>query len=87
MLTVLYPVSLIAAESGVQFRQRVSTNDEEVASDVTEEVRFGREVAARVIARYGLYDNPALMKYVNLVGHVLSQADEPSGARFPFRRS
>jgi predicted Zn-dependent protease len=71
MLSVLRPVSLIAAEE--QFRQRLSTPEEETASDITEEVRFGREVAARVIARYGLYENPGLMKYVNLVGRLLSR--------------
>jgi predicted Zn-dependent protease len=73
MFAILHPVSLIAAESEAQFRQRVSASDEEIASDVAEEVRFGRQVAARVIARYGLYENAALMKYVNLVGRVLSQ--------------
>jgi predicted Zn-dependent protease len=82
MLTALHPGSLIAAEA--QFRQRVSTYDEEVASDITEEVRFGREVAARVIARYGLYENPALMKYVNLVGRVLSRMTNRPEITFHF---
>ncbi len=71
MLTVLHPGSLSAAET--QFRQRVSNYDEEVTADISEEVRFGREVAARVIARSGLYENPVLMKYVNLVGRGLSR--------------
>ena len=84
VVTGLYPVSLSEAESGVQFRQRISTSDEEVASDVAEEVRFGREVAARVIARYGLYDDPTLMKYVNLVGHVLSQTTNRPELDFHF---
>ena len=84
VLTVFYPVSLIAAESALQFRQRISTNDEEVASDVAEEIIFGREVAARVIARYGLYENPALMKYVNLVGHVLSRNTNRPEIEFRF---
>jgi predicted Zn-dependent protease len=73
ILTALLPVPLIAAGAEAQFRHRLSTYDEEVLSDITEEVRFGREVAARVIARYGLYENPGLMKYVNLVGYVLSR--------------
>ncbi len=71
MVTALHPGSLMAAEA--QFRQRVSNYDEEVTADISEEVRFGREVAARVIARYGLYENPVVMKYVNLVGRVLSR--------------
>ena len=56
----------------MNFRQRASASDEINISDITEEVRFGREVAARIIARFGLYDNPELMKYVTLVGNVLA---------------
>ena len=81
---ILFPGTLIAAESETQFRQRLSTGNEEFASDIAEEVRFGREVAARVIARYGLYENPALMKYVNLVGHVLSQTTNRPELEFHF---
>jgi predicted Zn-dependent protease len=72
-LTVLHPGSLIAAGAEAPFRNRLSTYDEDLTSDITEEVRFGREVAARVIARYGLYENSGLVKYVNLVGQVLSR--------------
>ncbi len=51
------------------WRQRVSAGPVEMTSDdVTEEIRFGREVAARLIGRYGLYNNDQLTKYVNLVG-------------------
>lgn len=82
MSTVLHPATLIAAEA--QFRQRLSTYDEEVASDVTEEVRFGREVAARVIARYGLYENSKLTKYVNLVGYVIAQTTNRPELEFRF---
>lgn len=80
--TVLRPVSLSASEA--QFRQRASQHDEEAASDITEEVRFGREVAARVIARHGLYENPMLMKYVNLVGRVLSRVTNRPEIDFHF---
>ncbi|HYA88649.1 MAG TPA: M48 family metalloprotease, partial [Nitrospirota bacterium] len=66
------PLSLSAATSDPNFRQRTSSGDEVITSDITEEVRLGREVAARIIARFGLYDNPELMKYVNLVGNVLA---------------
>jgi predicted Zn-dependent protease len=81
---MMSPLPLSAAESGSQFRQRVSTNDEELSSDVTEEVRFGREVAARVIARFGLYENPQLMKYVNLVGQVIAQSTNRPELDFRF---
>jgi len=84
VLTVLHPVSLLAAKSEEQFRQRVSSNDEDIASDVDEELRFGREVAARVIARYGLYENQVLMKYINLVGRVLSRTTNRPEIEFRF---
>jgi beta-barrel assembly-enhancing protease len=66
------PRSLSATESNPTFRQRASATNEIIKSDIVEEVRFGREVAARIIARFGLYDNSELMKYVNLVGNVLA---------------
>ncbi len=51
------------------WRQRVSAAPQEATSDdVTEEIRFGREVAARLIGRYGLYTSDPLTKYLNLVG-------------------
>ncbi len=83
-LCILLPGELIAAGSEAQFRQRVSTGDEELSSDVDEEVRFGREVAARVIARYGLYENPKLMKYVNLVGSVIARTTNRPELDFHF---
>lgn len=51
------------------WRQRASASQDDVTrSDITEEVRFGREVAARILGRLPLYDNPEITKYVNLVG-------------------
>lgn len=41
--------------------------------DVRAEIDFGREVAARIIGKYSLYDNDALTRYVNLVGKSLAQ--------------
>jgi beta-barrel assembly-enhancing protease len=84
ILTILHPVSLIAAESEAQFRQRASSRNEVIASDVAQEVRFGREVAARVLARYGLYEDQKLMKYVNLVGRVLAQTTNRPEIEFRF---
>lgn len=84
VLCVLIPVSSFAAGSGAQFRQRASINDEEVSSDIAEEVAFGREVAARVIARYGLDQDPKLMKYVNLVGRIIAQTTNRPEIEFHF---
>jgi predicted Zn-dependent protease len=61
-----------SAAKGSNWRQRESFSDDITASDVSEEIRFGREVAARIIARSGLYDSPQLNKYVNLVGNAIA---------------
>lgn len=84
MFAVLHPVLLLAAESDAQFRQRASSSDEVFSSDIDEEVRFGREVAARVIARYGLDENPKLIKYVNLVGRVIARTTNRPELEFRF---
>jgi predicted Zn-dependent protease len=68
----LVPLVLQAEEQNGKWRERVSSEWTDAAKDdVAEEIRFGREVAARMIGRFGLYDNPQLMKYVNLVGQSL----------------
>lgn len=55
------------------WRQRVSAAPPETTSDdVSEEVRFGREVAARLLGRYGLNNEDRLTTYVNLVGQSLA---------------
>ncbi len=72
VLLLAFPASPRAAESEGQWRNRVSSGSDVEQSDITEEVRFGREVAARIIGRYGLYENPAVTKYVNLVGTVVA---------------
>jgi predicted Zn-dependent protease len=46
--------------------------------DVRAEVQFGREVAARVLGSFGLYDKEQLTRYVNLVGRsVAAYATRP----------
>jgi beta-barrel assembly-enhancing protease len=77
-----YPVH--AETPGPDFRQRTSPADDLAAGDVAEEVRFGREVAARIVARFELYDNAKIMKYVNLVGHALSQSTNRPELEFHF---
>ena len=72
LLAIVVPSSLPAAEQETNFRHRISADDEVNTADISEESRFGREVAARIIGRYGMYDNPMIMKYVNLVGKTLA---------------
>ena len=67
------PLPVRAAEQSASWRQRVSSESTDVAKeDVAAEIQFGREIAARLAGRFGIYDNPRAMKYVNLVGRVLS---------------
>lgn len=61
------------AVKSANWRSRESFTDDMTASDVSAEIRFGREVAARVIGRSGLYDYPQLNRYVSLVGNAVAQ--------------
>lgn len=68
LMAVSTPDAVMSTEDQA-WRQRISAGPAEMTGDdVTEEIRFGREVAARLIGRYGLYNNDTLTKYVNLVG-------------------
>ena len=55
------------------WHERRSAGTEESLADVSEEVRLGREVAARLLLRYGPCDRPALARYVDLVGRSLAE--------------
>jgi len=84
VLCLVVPAAVNAAEPETQWRQRLSSGDEVAQSDITEEVRFGREVAARIIGRYGLYDNAGLNRYVNLMGNVLTMSTNRPELEFHF---
>jgi predicted Zn-dependent protease len=69
---LLIPVA--AAADQQSWRQRASSSGGDVVrDDIGEEVRFGREVAARMIGRFGLYHNDAITRYITLVGLSLAQ--------------
>ena len=55
------------------WRTRASVEDEYSSGDITAEVAFGREIAARILGRYKAYDSPELVKYLNLVGLALTK--------------
>lgn len=75
LILLLLPAAVRAGDEQA-WRQRVSAGDAATSSneDINEEVRFGREVAARMIGRYGLSANDSLNRYVNLVGQVLARS-------------
>jgi len=51
-----------------EWRARISADGEVTASDISAEVTFGREIAARILGRYRASDDTALVNYVSLVG-------------------
>lgn len=62
----------ISFAAGENWRNRASAEKVVTASDITAEIVFGRAIAARVLGRHKAYDNPALIKYVSLVGATLA---------------
>lgn len=64
-------LSLPTLSGAASWRDRASGETEVTSSDIAAEVAFGREIAARILGRYKAYENPALVKYVNLVGLTL----------------
>lgn len=82
-LTTRFAIAALAATSfalpmptwaaAQNWRER-SSNDMEInQNDIAAEIAFGRAISARILGRYNSYDNPALVKYVNLVGLVLAR--------------
>lgn len=66
------------------WRKRASPSGDFTRDDISEEVRFGREVGARLLGKYGLYHNPSLMKYVNLIGRSLARNTNRPEIEFRF---
>lgn len=65
-----------AAGAPVDARARLSDKSvsaEDLRADVQAEIRFGREVAARILARHPLTEDSDLLRYVNLVGRAVAE--------------
>jgi predicted Zn-dependent protease len=71
---------------GEDFRTRWNSlaSSEKTASDVAAEVEFGRRVAAYILGREDLLENPQLTRYVNLVGKSLALHSARSDLEFHF---
>ena len=54
------------------WRNRASAEEVFSKGDVTAEISFGRAIAARILGTYPAYDNPSLIKYLNLLGATLA---------------
>jgi predicted Zn-dependent protease len=71
VLVALTAVSISVGAGGDSWRERVSAGAEMTAGDVDAEVAFGREIAARILGRYKMLNDPDTIRYVNLVGLAL----------------
>ncbi len=52
---------------------QIQTRSTASTEDVEAEIQFGRELAARILARYKLSEDQQLQKYLNLVGKTLGK--------------
>ncbi|OGW05291.1 MAG: hypothetical protein A3I04_03580, partial [Nitrospinae bacterium RIFCSPLOWO2_02_FULL_39_110] len=77
LFTIHYSLFTGTAIASEDFRRRKSqTLAEESFStkdDVEAEIIFGREVAARILGRYKLYEDKNLARYINMVGRSAAQ--------------
>jgi predicted Zn-dependent protease len=71
---------------GGDARHRISGRDQQtyIQADVEAEIRFGRDLAARILANYDLWDNPRATRYLNLVGRALCLYAGRSELEFSF---
>ena len=74
LLTATGLVNRDIASSGAESFKQLSKAAEEFTPE--QEYYMGRAVAATILSRYAPYDNPALTRYVNLIGQTLSQASD-----------
>ena len=70
LVNCFFSVASYAANDN--WRSRSSAEEVVTSSDITAEISFGRAIAARILGRFPVYDNPALIKYINLVGASLA---------------
>jgi len=70
LATCIAPVASFAAND---WRNRASAEEAGITKgDISAEISFGREIAARILGRYPAYNNPSMIKYINLVGASLA---------------
>lgn len=77
---------MAAAAEPQSFRLRAHTAAAQLitSSDVEAEIRFGRDVAARVLGRFHLQSDGALTRYLNLIGAALAAHSSRGDLRFHF---
>ena len=76
LMAILLFIQIPAAHAAGDWRARTSDLGREtyLESDTSEEVNFGREIAARLLGQYKISGNQQLQKYLNLVGMTLTRS-------------
>ncbi len=75
------------ASDAADFRKRahtITTDTDLNLADIEAEISFGRELAARILARERLYDNAELSRYVSLVGNLVAGYSSRTELQFFF---
>ncbi len=72
------------AEENFRARANVSELSTVTVGDLEAEVRFGRDVAARILGRFKVLDNLEMNHYVNLVGKTLALHSQRSELNYFF---
>lgn len=86
IITVCCISSLFASGASDDFRKRSQQKEETFTEedDVKAEIVFGRELAARIIGRYSIYQDKGVTRYINLVGKGLAQYTNRPEIEFRF---
>jgi len=90
ILAVLSVACLVAVPAGAQFGNlgKVINKAAEVSQDLTfsdaEEQQVGSEISAKIRDKYGVVQDPAVHKYVTLVGSVLGSASSRPKLKWTF---
>ncbi len=73
-LLLIFSIILVDFSFAGDSRKRVSAIEKESSnlSDLEAEIRFGRELSARILGNYKLLDDEKINRYVNLVGKAVA---------------
>ena len=81
------PLPVVAAEDNAcPWRARPSSTPSDTYSvdDISEEIDFGKQVAARILGQHQLVGAPDLQRYISLVGSTLAQHSSRPELKFRF---
>jgi len=84
-LVLLFPAGLNAVHAG-EYRKRISSlgHDFSTESDIEAEIRFGKDLSARILGNYSLLKDEKVNRYVGLVGTGISQYSGRPELKFYF---